>query len=52
MPLIPGLGRDKQVDICEFEATLIYREREFQDSLFSIALASSIAEDLWTAEYT
>ena len=24
MPLIPALGRQKQVDLCEFEVTLIY----------------------------
>ena len=30
MPLIPALGRQRQVDLCEFEASLIYRS--FQDS--------------------
>ena len=25
MPLIPALGRERQVDLCEFEASLIYR---------------------------
>ena len=25
MPLIPALGREKQVDLCEFEASLVYR---------------------------
>ena len=31
MPLIPALGRQRQrqVDVCEFEAILLYREREF-----------------------
>ena len=30
MPLIPALGRQRQrqVDVCEFEAILLYRERE------------------------
>lgn len=26
MPLIPALGRQKQADLCEFEASLIYIE--------------------------
>jgi hypothetical protein len=30
MLLIPALGRQRQVDLCEFEAVLVYRE--FQDS--------------------
>jgi hypothetical protein len=25
MPLIPALGREKQEDLCEFEASLVYR---------------------------
>ena len=25
MPLIPALGRQRQVDLCEFEARLVYR---------------------------
>jgi hypothetical protein len=25
MPLIPVLGRQKQAELCEFEASLIYR---------------------------
>ena len=25
MPLIPALGRERQVDLCEFEASLVYR---------------------------
>ena len=25
MPLIPALGRQRQVGICEFEASLVYR---------------------------
>ena len=25
MPLIPALGRQTQVDLCEFEASLVYR---------------------------
>ena len=25
MPLIPALGRQQQVDLCEFEASLVYR---------------------------
>jgi hypothetical protein len=25
MPLIPALGRQRQADLCEFEASLIYR---------------------------
>ena len=25
MPLIPALGRQRQVDLCEFEASLVYR---------------------------
>jgi hypothetical protein len=25
MPLIPALGRQRQEDLCEFEANLIYR---------------------------
>ena len=25
MPLIPALGRQKQADLCEFEASLMYR---------------------------
>ena len=30
MPLIPSLERQRQVDLCEFKASLIYSE--FQDS--------------------
>ena len=30
MPLIPALGRQKQVDLCEFEASLVYKSK-FQD---------------------
>ena len=26
MPLIPALRRQRQVDLCEFEASLIYKE--------------------------
>ena len=26
MPLIPALGRQRQVNLCEFEASLVYRE--------------------------
>jgi hypothetical protein len=26
MPLIPALGSQRQVDICEFEASLVYKE--------------------------
>ena len=26
MPLIPLLGRHRQVDLCELEASLVYRE--------------------------
>jgi hypothetical protein len=26
MPLVPALGRQRQVDICEFKASLIYIE--------------------------
>jgi hypothetical protein len=25
MPLIPALGRQRQVDLCEFEASLVYK---------------------------
>ena len=25
MPLIPALGRQRQADLCEFEASLVYR---------------------------
>ena len=25
MPLFPGLGRQRQADLCEFEASLVYR---------------------------
>ena len=25
MPLIPALGRQRQVDLCEFDASLVYR---------------------------
>ena len=25
MPLIPALGRQRQVELCEFEASLVYR---------------------------
>ena len=25
-PLIPALGRQKQADLCEFEASLVYKE--------------------------
>ena len=25
MPLIPALGRQRQVDLCEFKASLVYR---------------------------
>ena len=25
MPLIPALGRQRQVDLCEFEVNLVYR---------------------------
>ena len=25
MPLIPALGRQSQADLCEFEASLVYR---------------------------
>ena len=25
-PLIPALGRQRQVDLCEFEASLVYQE--------------------------
>ncbi|EGW06329.1 hypothetical protein I79_018985 [Cricetulus griseus] len=25
MPLIPALGRQRQADLCEFEANLVYR---------------------------
>ena len=31
MPLIPALGRQRQVDLREFEASLVYTS-EFQDS--------------------
>ena len=31
-PSIPALERQRQVDLCEFEASLIYRVTEFQDS--------------------
>ena len=27
MPLILALGRQRQVDLCEFEANLVYKER-------------------------
>jgi hypothetical protein len=27
IPLIPALGRQKQADICEFKATLVYMAR-------------------------
>jgi hypothetical protein len=27
MPLIPALARQRQVDLCEFKATLVYRVR-------------------------
>ena len=26
VPLIPALGRQRQVDLCEFKASLVYRE--------------------------
>ena len=26
MPLIPALGRQKQVDLCEFKDSLVYKE--------------------------
>jgi hypothetical protein len=32
MPLIPALKKQRQADLCEFDTSLIYREREFQDS--------------------
>ena len=32
MTLVPALGRQRQVDLCEFEASLLYRASEFQDS--------------------
>ena len=25
MPLIPALGRQRQIDLCEFEASLVYK---------------------------
>jgi hypothetical protein len=25
MPLIPALGKQRQVDVCEFKASLVYR---------------------------
>ena len=28
VPLIPAVRRQRQVDVCEFEAILLYRERE------------------------
>ena len=31
MPLITALGRQRQTDLCEFEASLVYKS-EFQDS--------------------
>ena len=33
-PLIPALGKQRQVDFCEFENSLVYKS-EFQDSLQS-----------------
>jgi hypothetical protein len=27
-PLIPALGKQRQVDLCKFEASLVYTERE------------------------
>ena len=33
-PLIPALGRERQVDLCEFKASLVYKS-EFQDRLQS-----------------
>ena len=30
MPLIPALGRQRQADLCEFEASLVYKS-QFQD---------------------
>ncbi|EGW02962.1 hypothetical protein I79_019498 [Cricetulus griseus] len=32
MPLIPALGRQRQVDLCKFEANLIYREFKYSQS--------------------
>jgi hypothetical protein len=32
IPLIPALGRQKQVDLCEFEASLVSLQSKFQDS--------------------
>jgi hypothetical protein len=29
--LIPALRRQRQVDLCELEASLVYRESEFQN---------------------
>jgi hypothetical protein len=26
MPLIPGLGRQRQANLCEFKASLVYKE--------------------------
>ena len=31
-PLIPALRRQRQSDICELEASLVYRASKFQDS--------------------
>ena len=30
MPLVPTLGKQKQVDLCELEASLVYKSK-FQD---------------------
>jgi hypothetical protein len=32
MPIVPALGWQRQVDLCEFEASLIYVCTEFLDS--------------------
>jgi hypothetical protein len=29
MPLISALGRERQADLCEFEASLVYRVSSF-----------------------
>ena len=40
MPLIPALGRQKQVDFCELETSLVYKSK-FQDRLQSCRITIS-----------
>jgi hypothetical protein len=40
MPFISALGRQRQENLCEFDARLVYREREFWASQSSIVRPS------------